>query len=130
MIIDFERVWYFLMQFLGYNFQLLPVILLLWAPFSDEQLKIRKKRLYPVVISTVVLFSLVFALIMASIYDSFLFYTRGWLVGNVMFSLVWILGTAVYFGNFKKGTNGRILCYVMALQYGISIYTLNKRAWS
>ena len=126
MIIDFERVWYFLMQFLGYNFQLLPVILLLWAPFSDEQLKIRKKRLYPAVISTVVLFSLVFALIMASIYESFLFYTRGWLVGNVMFSLVWILGTAVYFGNFKKGTNGRILCYVMALQYGISIYTLSE----
>lgn len=43
MIIDFERVWYFLMQFLGYNFQLLPVALLLWVPFSDEQLKSERK---------------------------------------------------------------------------------------
>lgn len=122
---DQRSFYYFLIQLAGYLLQIFPVVILLYAAFSDEQLKVSKKKLVPLFLAGVFVLSLLAAGGLTCFYDTDL-YRQGtvrW-IANGFFSVIWIAGTAVYICSFKKGVKCRALCYFITVQYGISAYTV------
>ena len=94
---DQRSFYYFLIQLAGYLLQIFPVVILLYAAFSDEQLKVSKKKLVPLFLAGAFVLSLLAAGGLTCFYDTDL-YRQGtvrW-IANGFFSVIWIAGTAVY----------------------------------
>lgn len=110
------------LQFFGCCLQVIPVLLLIYAPFTDQELKMRKGRLVTGIILIEGIACGIAAVLLGSIYDTpdFEMWGRWW--ANIMFLIIWIGGTLLYFGSVRKGSQRRLLCYMMALQYGMASY--------
>ncbi len=129
-MIENAFVWrYAAVQFLGYIFQIFPVVLLLFAPFPENAFRWSKNKL-------VSAFSVcLLAVIGITVGKLSADYMRGesyehllvW--GNMVFAAIWVVGTAVYFLSLKgDNRRGSLVCYFTAMQYGVFIYTLSEIA--
>ena len=110
------------LQFLGYCLQVIPVVLLIYAPFTDQELKIRKGRLLTGMILLLGMACGIAAVLLGCIYDTPGFRLWGCWWANIMFLLIWACGTILYLLSVREGIRCRLLCYMMALQYGVSSY--------
>ena len=109
-------------QFLGYCLQVIPVVLLIYAPFSDRELKIRKSHLVAGLCIILCVASGGAALLLDYIHDTPGFELWGHWWANILFLLIGACGTILYLLSLREGVPCRLLCYMMALQYGISSY--------
>lgn len=110
------------LQFLGYCLQIIPVMFLLYAPFSDQELKLGKGKLLGLLSLAVAASSALAAGLLGYFFETPGFSTWGRWWANIMFLLIWACGTILYLVSVKEGIRGRLLCYMLALQYGIISY--------
>lgn len=129
-MIENAYIWHYAaVQYLGYVFQIFPVVLILFAPFPDDVFRCSKKKL--TVVFAVVLASMISMAtgFLASDYAYGASYRHLMVRGNAMFAVIWAVGTAAYFFSFKRNRRcGSLVCYFTAMQYGVLAYTLAEIA--
>lgn len=114
---------YSVIQFTGFLLQILPVVFLIYVPYDNRQLKISKKKITWIMAGIAIVVFAVTSFFMGMFLSA---ENRGLLVAgaNLIFALYWGFGTAVYFLNQKKGNPGRLLSYMIAIQYAVIAYTI------
>ncbi len=115
---------YVFVQFTGYMIQLLPPLFLLYAPFRDESFRISKKRILVGMVSFMVIMSFLTTAFLGNLYQTWKEEPAFLWVPNIFFGIFILAGSLVYFGSFRKEQRGRLLFYMLAVQYGLTIYIL------
>ncbi|MFR7991462.1 MAG: ATP-binding protein [Lachnospiraceae bacterium] len=114
---------YVLNQFVGFLIQVMPIIFLVYTPYEDSQLKMRKREIISIaIVFAVVVFGCT-SLMLGTMYSE---EDRAYalLLGNVVFVLFGATGTLLYFLSQKKENAGRMLSYIISLQYAVIVYTI------
>lgn len=116
---------YALTEFFGFMLQLIPVLSLLYVPYDNCHLKIRKTTIRKILfIAAIIIFGIV-SVILGSKYEE-----KDWewalIMANIVFNIYWLAGSIVYFLSQKKETAGKVLTYILAVQYGVMVYTISN----
>lgn len=119
-------VLYTFLQFLGYLAQMIPMVFLFYASYRQEHLRFSKKWLLPLLNAALVVAAATGAIYLGTLFAQGVSQGDLLLRGNLIFAACFAAGTLIYFLGFKKGVRGRLLIYMMVVQYGILIYVVNK----
>lgn len=121
-----SQVMYLLVQFGGYFFQAAPLPFLLYAPFSGAQLRMDKKRLLLFLELSLAVLALVCAACMGRAYlgDHYMSACR-WIV-SAMTAVWWLAGTLVYILSFQSGVRGKLLSYMISMQFALFARTTSE----
>lgn len=120
---------YVLHQFLGSVFQLVPIILISYAPFSKEEFRFGRKKTVITIVLTVIVFSIFFALYLGNMFDPLTIDSERLRVvntANILFSVMLIIMTIYYFLSLNKKTQGKAFGYIVGIQYALFVYTLSQ----
>lgn len=128
---EISRIAYIGIEFLGYMCQSIPIVVLLYAPFKEEQLRWDRRRFLSIFYFAMVVSCLAAAVYLGTIYTPGFtredFVERHILVtGNHMFNMMGLAATIVFMLSFKKGTKGRLFIYLIVLQYALTVYTITE----
>ena len=122
------QIYYTVVQFFGYLLQILPMIFLLYAPFGESVLRFSKRRLLIFLNIGYLLLACLSACCLGRLFVGGAGEMTLTSTANLLFSLCLALGSVVYFLSFRKGTKGKLLFYLLVVQYGVFIYVINKIA--
>ncbi|MGI6012023.1 MAG: sensor histidine kinase [Ruminococcus sp.] len=117
-----------IIQILGYMLQIIPILFLFYAPYKQEHLRFPKREMLWILCEVYVIAS-----VAAGIYLGFLYIQgAGEAViirnANLIFAICLGGGSLIYFLSFRDGVQGRVLLYMLVIQYGILIYVFNTIA--
>ena len=120
-----SEIVYFFIQLGGCLLQLIPVPILLYMPFSDQQLKASKRKIVALAVGIMAAESLLMAAVFTAFRQNPHILERGSLwIFAALFLLAWIVGTVLYVFSFQPGIQCRMLGYFVSMQYAVSSYTI------
>ena len=122
------QIYYTVVQFFGYLLQILSMIFFLYAPFGESVLRFSKRRLLIFLNIGYLLLACLSACYLGRLFGGGASEMTLTSSANLLFSLCLALGSVVYFLSFRKGTKGKLLFYLLVVQYGVFIYVINKIA--
>ena len=122
-----QHIWlYIVLQFLGYQMQMIPVLWLLYAPYQQKYLRFSKWRLLFVLSTALSAVAAAGAIYLGSLYgqggSTAVLSNRG----SLIFSGCLMAGTLTYFLSFRRGVKGQLLLYMLVVQYGLLLYSFNR----
>lgn len=113
---------YICLQFAGFMLQIFPVLLLFFSPYRQEDLRVSKKKLLICMSFTTVAVSVFSALMLGGCFYYGGYELQARLFGNLIFAAYLLVGSVIYFLVLKKTAVGRLLTYLMVLQYAVFLY--------
>lgn len=119
---------YILVQFAGYMLQMLPPVFLFFAPFQDDVFRFSKRKILTGLCCFLIAASLMGSVFLGILYRNWLTYSQGLWIPNMIFSFCLLVGSIVYFISFRKGQQGKVLFYMLVVQYGITLYAIDETA--
>lgn len=117
---------YVLIQFAGYLLQMLPPVFLFFAPFGDDAFRIPRKKILLGLCVFLSSASLIASVLLGYIFREGSSFRHGIWIPNLIFSCCLLIGSLAYFLSFRKGQKGRLLFYMLVVQYGITLYAINE----
>lgn len=123
---SYHICWYMGLQFLGYLIQILPLMVLFYAPYPRESLRVSKKWILLPLAVFYVATSAGAAVLLGKLAWRETGTAVGTWIANVIFSIDILAGSLVYFNSFREKVSGKFLFYTCVLEYGISLYILNE----
>ena len=110
-------------QFLGLMLQMLPLLFLFFAPYERRDLKGNKRGILLFLSILTICVSAAGSLLMGWRYGE----TQGrgmQSLGNLIFALYLLAGTAIYFLVVKRQAGYRLLIYMLTLQYAVFVFSI------
>lgn len=114
---------YTVTQYAGFLLQILPVILLIYVPYDNSQLKIEKEKIARIMtIAAVIIFAFVSFLLGEIYMDKGKVYAN--IIENVAFVLYLTVATIVYFLNTRTDNLEKLPVYLFTAQYSAVSYSV------
>lgn len=120
---------YIIQTFLGYIFQTIPIVLLGYAPFKEEEFKYNKNKTFFVIICFLIGFSIICAFFLEMNYNPAAHMNdideiRLINTANILFTIMLVCMTIYYFLSLKRGIKGKIFGYIVGIQYSLVAYII------
>lgn len=113
-------------QCIGYMLQIIPIVFLLYAPHSQENMRFPKKKMIGLLTTGYLLLSTGAGIFLARLFASDVTGNTLRGIGNLIFGVDLLIGTILYFISLKKNVKGKILFYMLIFQYGIVMYSISE----
>lgn len=115
---------YICLQFVGFMLQMFPAVILLFAPYRQEQMRVSRKRLLTVFGISTTGVSVLGALFLGHIYWESGNNLQARICGNLIFFVYLLIGSAAYFLSLRRSTKTGVLTYMLVLQYEVAMYII------